>query len=151
MLHLRTHLLRQRYLHRGLGRFESTNDSFKFELGELNREVKSILGPLGDPDYEADDEIPLNANPVQHRSTTTPNVPLDPVYSSISRLHSPTGSLENGRGEQTVDDPFRKIVDAHCRELTSHLQQILDEHHIRLTSAIRTEVNLEKLRKSGPL
>ena len=136
------------------------------QLAELNSEIKSILGPLGDPDYDGDEVSVGNAPPqnqaasphlisemgVMHQNQTSPqNSPphqrdnKGDGLNSIERLRAPSSTTSRESGAQ---DPVRAIVDAHCRELTSNMQKVLDTHHLRLTSALETEVYLRDLRKS---
>ncbi len=128
------------------------------DIASLNSEVGSLLGPLGDPDYDGD---PMPGKPSHNtlaKSTAatttagaeqllfgggrTQNFSASPSLVSNTAIGGGTGAGVNARVQQ--------IIEEHERSLMGVMQEVLSNHHTQLTAAIRTEMRLQEMKREEP-
>jgi hypothetical protein len=156
-------LLKQSSQHRpGVRMFSSppVNDEFNFQgqMSEANREMASLFGPLGDPDYDCDSEPsaqtnmknieePLRLFTQQMKAANMKGVGPEP--NTLLSIHSQ--SHDRQPTVNSSDDPVQRIVTEHHNRLVQNVQELLDDHYVGLCAALRTELRKQKLKNKPPL
>eukprot|EP00614_Pseudopedinella_elastica_P005274 CAMPEP_0172600964 /NCGR_PEP_ID=MMETSP1068-20121228/21124_1 /TAXON_ID=35684 /ORGANISM="Pseudopedinella elastica, Strain CCMP716" /LENGTH=123 /DNA_ID=CAMNT_0013401795 /DNA_START=146 /DNA_END=517 /DNA_ORIENTATION=- len=121
--------------------------------------MKSLFGPLGDPDYDEDEGslMPnVTVSSLAAKDAATRNAENSTDIRGRQVLGEPSSSqprLDKGStsclaSSGSLDDPISQIIAEHRRALDVHISAILDDHDIRLAAAIRTELRLQELRRS---
>ena len=151
---LRSLLRRRNVITRALGAAPTTTRmSFSggegaYDLAGLNAEMGSILGPLGDPDYDGDGPT----SSTQAGGHAAPQAPAaDMRFLFGGGASSSPGELSTARAAAAAPhrtDRIQEIVAQHEASLQEVMREVLSNHHTQLAAAIRTEMRLQDMRRA---
>ena len=142
-----------------------TKEAYSGDMAELNADVENLLGPLGDPDYDGDPLQPATKTASRRPTTTTidtinadrflttrRNIQMDGIEGSINSTHlslTPELAAVDGsspRMTKTGDEKIDSIIADHATALRRVMYEVLENHHVGLAAAIRTELRLREMR-----
>ena len=140
-------------------------ETYSDDMAELNADVENLLGPLGDPDYDGDPLLQATKTASRRSTTksidtsnadrflTTPrsirNDGIDETINSTPLPPTPELAAVDGsspRMTKTGDEKIDSIIADHATALRRVMYEVLENHHVGLAAAIRTELCLREMR-----
>jgi hypothetical protein len=107
---------------------------------EINAELSSLMGPLGDPDSDGG---------TTNHHMTAPRPARESLLSPAAP-HTIPPSLHATAGASDLPARLQRIIEQHNSELESYIHILLKEHQTKLLSAIRSELSVHAYQSQRP-